>query len=98
MKLEFNGLEEVIDFLKNIGYTVEKINWKIDKVCEEGKSNEEKELSDDWWKKLPQNPYPFNPYNPYYPTCPTYPIVTFDAMNDPSLSEKFGRCKAEQNR
>lgn len=100
MKLEFNNINEIIDFLKELGYTVEKCNWKIDKVCsgideKEENSDEKKESLEDWWKKIPQNPYPLNPYNPYYPNYPNYPIVTFDAMNDPSLSEKFGRCKAE---
>lgn len=88
MKLEFNNINEIIDFLKEIGYTVEKNLCCPCKTDEKTLTINDKDLKeiwkDDWWK---------NPYQPYYPTnIPTYPyqpITTFDAQNDPELSKKF---------
>lgn len=91
MELIFENIEEIIDFLKDIGYYIVKNNENIEKVTEE-ELEEEKGNTKDWIKDLPKSPYPYIPTNPYIPWYPNYPMVTFDAIHDPNLSSKFGTC------
>lgn len=92
MELKFNSIDEIISFLTEIGY---EVNKKCCGKCKEENTGEgtlTKEIDEDWWKKIPQNPYPYSPTNPYTPWYPNYPIVTYDAMSDPHLSSKFPKC------
>lgn len=92
MKLEFNNINEMLDFLKEIGYSIEKKDTTVENL-NEAETTEEKENIKDWIKDLPKNPYPYIPTNPYNPWYPNYPIVTYmEVMRDPNLSSKFGTC------
>ena len=85
MELKFNNFRELVDFLDEIGYTLTTKEKKEEAMDKQLKITE-KDLKD-FWKENP-----WNPYNPYAPTYPNYPIVTFDAMFDDNLSDKFGKC------
>lgn len=84
MKLEFNNINEVIDFLKEIGYNVEKQYFTMPK--EDNKEEDNKQV-DEWWKKNYQ-PYPFST-----PSYPYPPLTYYNAQIDPNLSEKFKLCQ-----
>jgi hypothetical protein len=92
MKLEFDTLDEMINFLIMLGYRVEKRTIEgMEEI--EGKIEEktltitDKEL-EEMRKKFPQNPYPYPTTSPYYPIYPSYP-VTCDTRQDENLSSKF---------
>lgn len=79
MKLEFNSLTEIIDFLKEIGYTVEKQDFL---------SNEEFQKKLDEIKHTPArklNDIPWNPFEPHYPSYP-YPPIT---VTNEQIKEKW---------
>ncbi len=85
MKLEFDNIDEMVAFLKHLGYNVEQ--------PKEVKEDDIEEKKDDLTKNIPQVPYPYMPTSPYTPWYPNYPIVTYETMKDPNLSSKFGTCK-----
>ena len=91
MKLEFNNINEILDFLQEIGYSIEKKDLAVENTSEI-ETTEDKDDKNDWIKDFPKNPYPYIPTNPYNPWYPNYPIVSWEAMRDPNLSSKFGTC------
>jgi hypothetical protein len=97
MRLEFNNLAEIFNFLEEIGYNVTK------KCCKTCKEKEERDKVDDENLifteekikdlKFPPSPStPYNPFTPYYPIYADYPITTttYDAATqDPEFSKKI---------
>lgn len=90
MKIEFNNLTEILDFLKEIGYKVTKQDCCGNCKKEGKESDEPLNILEKTFKTNPEDfkELPKNPFTPTYPYYPSFPIVTC-VKEDPELSKKF---------